>query len=76
RDYRITTQLDSDIARIKHTTAFYETTEVRVKLEDKNGAVLSEGVISESGESTYDIVDYTLWNTENKYLYTNILETE
>ena len=50
--------------------------EVRVKLEDKNGAVVSEGVISESGESTFEIVDYTLWNTENPYLYTIILETE
>ena len=76
RDYRITTQLDSDIARINLTAAFYEPTEVRVKLEDKNGAVVSEGVISESGESTFEIVDYTLWNTENPYLYTIILETE
>ena len=76
RDYRITTQLDSDIARINLTAAFYEPTEVRVKLEDKNGAVVSEGVISESGESTFEIVNYTLWNTENPYLYTIILETE
>ena len=76
RDYRITTQLDSDIARINLTAAFYEPTEVRVKIEDKNGAVVSEGVISESGESTFEIVDYTLWNTENPYLYTIILETE
>ena len=76
RDYRITTQLDSDIARINLTAAFYEPTEVRVKLEDKNGAVVSEGVISESGESIFEIVDYTLWNTENPYLYTIILETE
>ena len=76
RDYRITTQLDSDIARINLTAAFYEPTEVRVKLEDKNGAVVSEGVISESGEATFEIVDYTLWNTENPYLYTIILETE
>ena len=76
RDYRITTQLDSDIARINLTAAFYEPTEVRVKLEDKNGAVVSEGVISESGESTFEIVDYTFWNTENPYLYTIILETE
>ena len=76
RDYRITTQLDSDIARINLTAAFYEPTEVRVKLEDKNGAVVSEGVIPGSGESTFEIVDYTLWNTENPYLYTIILETE
>ena len=76
RDYRITTQLDPDIARINLTAAFYEPTEVRVKLEDKNGAVVSEGVIPGSGESTFEIVDYTLWNTENPYLYTIILETE
>lgn len=75
RDYRITTQLDPDIARINLTAAFYEPTEVRVKLEDKNGAVVSEGVISGSGESTFEIVDYTLWNTENPYMYTIILET-
>ena len=76
RDYHITTELDADIAKIDLTVSFHEPVEVRVKIEDKNGAVVSEGVIDKNGKATFEIVDYKLWNTENPYLYTIIFETE
>ena len=75
RDYHITTELDADIAKIDLTVSFHEPVEVRVKIEDKNGAVVSEGVIDKNGKATFEIVDYKLWNTENPYLYTIIFET-
>lgn len=76
RDYRITTQVEKTSAKVRLEVLFTENTQAKVTIEDKNGAVMANGEISENGKIELEIVAPTLWNTENPYLYTLILETE
>ncbi|MGN0334017.1 MAG: glycoside hydrolase family 2 TIM barrel-domain containing protein [Lachnospiraceae bacterium] len=76
RDYRITTQVEKTSAKVRLEVLFTESTQAKVTIEDKNGAVMANGEISENGKIELEIVAPTLWNTENPYLYTLILETE
>lgn len=54
----------------------YSPANVKISIEDKNGAVVAVGSIAEEGTAVLEIANPELWNTENLYLYQLILETE
>jgi len=76
RDYRVSTELSDDVAKVKLDVWFTQPTDVKVTLEDINGAVVAAGNISEDGSLEFEVVCPVLWNTENPYLYTMVLEAE
>ena len=76
RDYRVTTDVKADVATLKLDVQFANATEVKVTLEDKNGEVVDSKTIAEDGSLNFIVNNPILWNTENPYLYTLILETE
>ena len=55
---------------------FYFPVNVKISIEDRNGAVVAVGSIAEEGAAVLEIASPELWNTENPYLYKLILETE
>ena len=76
RDYRITTSVENSFARIDLDVSFTEGILTKVTLEDKNGAVAAFGILEKDGTLPLEVACPVLWNTENPYLYTLILETE
>lgn len=76
RDYRITTSVENSFARIDLDVSFTEGILTKVTLEDKNGAVAAFGILQKDGTLPLEVACPVLWNTENPYLYTLILETE
>ena len=76
RDYRITTQLETEKATVNIQVEYAKNIETNIILEDKNGAIIATGSIRENGSVKLDVVCPILWNTENPYLYTLILKTE
>ena len=76
RDYRIRTRITKGLAKVTLDVEFDIPTAVKLSIEDKNGAVVSEGSIAENGSVLLEIVNPELWNTENPYLYQLIMETE
>ena len=75
-DYRITTEVSKDVARIKLDIRFYQPIHLNIRVEDKNGAVVSQGTIEKDGIIEFEIFCPVFWNTENPYLYTVILESK
>ena len=49
---------------------------LNIRVEDKNGAVVSQGTIEKDGIIEFEIFCPVFWNTENPYLYTVILESK
>lgn len=76
RDYRITTKVSKEVAKFNLSVEFTNSVETKVSLEDKNGAVVAADSISENGNIELEVAYPVLWNTENPYLYTLLLETE
>lgn len=76
RDYRITTNVSKEAAKVKLSVEFANPVETKITLEDKNGAVVAADSISENGNIELEVACPVLWNTENPYLYTLVLETE
>ena len=76
RDYRITTSVLKEKTEVKLDLSFYQETAVKVTIEDRNGVVVAEGQAEHDGAFTFEIMQPTLWNTENPYLYTLILQSE
>ena len=64
------------LAKVELDMKFYSPANVKISIEDRNGAVVAVGSISEDGTSVLEIASPELWNTENPYLYKLILETE
>ena len=75
-DYRVKTKIGDMLAKVELEVQFYSPTEVKIKIEDKDGAVVSVGSITDNGTTVLEIASPELWNTENPYLYRLILETE
>lgn len=75
-DYRITTDVKHDKAVAKLEVVFSDKVDTTVTVEDVNGEVVASGNISEDGAILLTVASPALWNTENPYLYTLILETE
>ena len=75
-DYRIKTRIEDMLAKVEIEMKFYSPLNVKISIEDRNGAVVALGSIAEEGTAVLEIASPELWNTENPYLYKLILETE
>ena len=75
-DYHIKLKIEDILAKVELDVKFYSPTNVKISIEDKNGAVVALGSIDEEGTAVLEIASPELWNTENPYLYKLILETE
>ena len=75
-DYHVKTKIEDMLAKVELDMKFYSPAEVKISIEDKNGAVVAVGSIAEEGTAVLEIANPELWNTENPYLYKLILETE
>lgn len=75
-DYHIKTRIDDMLAKVEIEMKFYSPLNVKISIEDRNGAVVAIGSIAEEGTAVLEIASPELWNTENPYLYKLILETE
>lgn len=75
-DYHIKTRIEDMLAKVEIEMKFYSLLNVKISIEDRNGAVVAIGSIAEEGTAVLEIASPELWNTENPYLYKLILETE
>ena len=75
-DYHIKTRIEDMLAKVEIEMKFYSPLNVKISIEDRNGAVVALGSIDEEGTAVLEIASPELWNTENPYLYKLILETE
>lgn len=76
RDYRIKTTVEDRKAIVDLSVEYVAGVDTKITLEDASGAVVARGELAETGEIKLEVVAPTLWNTENPYLYTLVLETE
>lgn len=75
-DYHIKTRIEDMLAKVEIEMKFYSPLNVKISIEDRNGAVVALGSFAEEGTAVLEIASPELWNTENPYLYKLILETE
>ena len=75
-DYHIKTRIEDMLAKVEIEMKFYSPLNVKISIEDRNGAVVALGSIAEEGTAVLEIASPELWNAENPYLYKLILETE
>ncbi|MEY8433579.1 glycoside hydrolase family 2 TIM barrel-domain containing protein [Lachnospiraceae bacterium 48-42] len=75
-DYHIKTRIEDMLAKVEIEMKFYSPLNVKISIEDRNGAVVALGSTAEEGTAVLEIASPELWNTENPYLYKLILETE
>ena len=75
-DYHIKSKIEDMLAKVEIEMKFYSPLNVKISIEDRNGAVVALGSIAEEGKAVLEIASPELWNTENPYLYKLILETE
>ena len=75
-DYHIKTRIEDMLAKVEIEMKFYSPLNVKISIEDRNGAVVALGSIAEEGTAVLEIASPELWNTENPYLYKLILETK
>ena len=75
-DSHIKTRIEDMLAKVEIEMKFYSPLNVKISIEDRNGAVVALGSIAEEGTAVLEIASPELWNTENPYLYKLILETE
>ncbi|MDE6852351.1 MAG: DUF4981 domain-containing protein, partial [Lachnospiraceae bacterium] len=76
RDYRILTEVREASGRIQLEISYSGSIATTITVEDNHGTIVAKREISEDGSVALEMVDPVLWNTENPYLYTIILETE
>ncbi len=76
RDYRIKTNINETSADISVDVDFYGETKVKLSLETADGNKIGEESISENGKVNFTVDSPILWNTENPYLYTLVIESE
>lgn len=76
RDYHVTTKIDDDVAKVSFEVDYFEKTGTSVTVETAEGAKVAQGNIADDGKLELEIVMPILWNTENPYLYTLVIETE
>lgn len=75
KDYFIRTKIRADDAIMQMDLSFYAPITTKIKVENREGQCVADAVISEDGQVELEVKNPVLWNTENPYLYTVILET-
>ena len=75
-DYHVTTELGADHADVTVAFDFNAPVDAEVVIENREGARIAQGEISEDGTLDFEICHPVLWNTENPYLYTLIIRTK
>ena len=75
-DYHVTTELGADHADVTVAFDFNAPVDTEVVIENREGARIAQGKISEDGTLDFEICHPVLWNTENPYLYTLIIRTK
>ena len=75
-DYHVTTELGADHADVTVAFDFNAPVDTEVVIENREGARIAQGEISEDGTLDFEICHPVLWNTENPYLYTLIIRTK
>lgn len=75
KDYFIRTKIKADDAIMQMDLSFYAPITTKIKVENREGQCVADAVISEDGQVELEVKNPVLWNTENPYLYTVILET-
>ena len=76
RDYFIKTKIGEADAEISVEVEFHGEANAKITLETADGIKLGEECISKNGNVNFKVNSPILWNTENPYLYTLIIETE
>lgn len=72
RDYKVNTEGE----KLKLDIELTDPVEVKIELEDGSGKRVACGIVNQTGSIELKVLNPVLWNTENPYLYTLILETE
>lgn len=72
RDYKVNTEGE----KLKLDIELTDPIEVKIELEDGSGKKVACGIVNQTGSIELKVLNPVLWNTENPYLYTLILETE
>lgn len=76
RDYFIKTKIGEADAEISVEVEFHGEASAKFTLETADGIKLGEESISQNGNVNFKVNSPILWNTENPYLYTLVIETE
>ena len=71
-DYRVNTERE----KLKLDIELTDPIEVKIELEDGSGKKVACGIVNQTGSIEFKVLNPVLWNAENPYLYTLILETE
>ena len=72
RDYKVNTKGE----KLKLDIELTDPIEVKIELEDGSGKKVACGIVNQTGSMEFKVLNPVLWNAENPYLYTLILETE
>lgn len=72
RDYKVNTEGE----KLKLDIELTDSIEVKIELEDGSGKKVACGRVNQTGSIEFKVLNPVLWNTENPYLYTLVLETE
>ena len=75
RDYAVHTKIGRTEAQVRLELECTAPVAVNVSLEDANGTLLSKQTAEDSGTLVFTVPDPKLWNAEEPYLYTLVLET-
>lgn len=71
-DYRVNTERE----KLKLDIELTDPIEVKIELEDGSGKKVACGIVNRTGSIEFKALNPVLWNAENPYLYTLVLETE
>ncbi|MFC2282523.1 MAG: glycoside hydrolase family 2 TIM barrel-domain containing protein, partial [Lachnoanaerobaculum saburreum] len=72
RDYKVNTEGE----KLKLDIELTDPIEVKIELEDGSGKKVACGIVNRTGSIEFKVLNPVLWNAENPYLYTLVLETE
>lgn len=76
RDYTIKTRIDDHAAKVCFAIDYFEKAEATITIETADGEEIARGNVADDGKLELEIARPMLWNTENPYLYTLVIETE
>ncbi len=75
-DYHMTTKVEQDRAIVKMKLLFTNPVETKITLEDRCGVVVAAGSAFADGTVELTVLNPVLWNTENPYLYTLVIDAK